>query len=38
VVQGSEPGQPEEHRHQALLGVRARAASRQLRSDDGVFR
>ncbi len=35
VVQGTVAEQPEEHRHQALLGVRSRAAARQLRGDDG---
>ena len=36
VVQGTLPGQPEEHRHQALLGVRPRAAAGQLRGHDGL--
>ena len=35
VVQGALPGQPEEHRHQAGLGLRPRAAARELRSHDG---
>ena len=31
-------GEPEEHRHEALLGLRQRAAARQLRSHDGHSR
>ena len=38
VVQGALPRQPEEHRHQAGLGLRPRAAAGELRSHHGHAR
>ena len=35
VVQGALPGQPQEHRHQADLGLRPRPAARELRGHHG---
>ena len=36
LVQRSVPVEPQEHGHQAVFGVRPRAAARELRSDDGI--